>query len=311
MLFVRCRHSSLALSRSCSALCNRRFSSVNSFWSILRSCHTNIILGHLYLLSKEDLLKLFSVSVLLLHSQVWYFPTTSFHSLLSPFSSSFLRIPSLPQPHHYTVYSALFLLHSYEPLHCPNHIISQFTQPFFFFILTNPFTAPTTSFHSLLSPFSSSFLRTPSLPQPHHFTVYSALFLLHSYGPLHCPNHIISQFTQPFFFFILMDPFTAPTTSFHSLLSPFSSSFLWTPSLPQPVKFPCCKAHIHMPANSISDGPVTILLSRPCGFFNRNPFTCSCEGGGGGLNDFKFGAFIGRFLSDGMASIAVTGLKFY
>ena len=34
-------------------------------------------------------------------------------------------------------------------------------------------------------------------------------------------------------------------------------------------------------------------------------------GGGGGLNDLKFGAFIGRFLSDGMASIAVTGLKFY
>ena len=125
-------------------------------------------------------------------------PTTSFHSLLSPFSSSFLRTPSLPQPHHFTVYSALFLLHSYEPLHCPNHIISQFTQPFFFFILTNPFTAPTTSFHSLLSPFSSSFLWTPSLPQPHHFTVYSALFLLHSYGPLHCPNHIISVYSALF-----------------------------------------------------------------------------------------------------------------
>ena len=40
---------------------------------------------------------------------------------------------------------------------------------------------------------------------------------------------------------------------------------------------------------------------------------CSCEGGGGGggggsLTDFKFGTFIGRFPSDGVASVAVKGL---
>ena len=38
----------------------------------------------------------------------------------------------------------------------------------------------------------------------------------------------------------------------------------------------------------------------------RNPFTCSRERGG--LNYFKFGTFIGRFLSDGAASTAVKGL---
>ena len=32
-------------------------------------------------------------------------------------------------------------------------------------------------------------------------------------------------------------------------------------------------------------------------------------GGGGGLNDFKFGTVIGRFPSDGAASMAVKGLK--
>ena len=122
-------------------------------------------------------------------------------------------------------------------------------------------------------------------------------------------NHIILQFTQPFFFFILMNPFTAPTTSFHSLLSPFSSSFLSTPSLFQPVKFPCCKAHIYMPANSVSDGPVTILLSRPCILIEI--LSRAHVKGEKGRNDFKFGAFIGRFLSDCMASIAVTGLKFF
>ena len=39
--------------------------------------------------------------------------------------------------------------------------------------------------------------------------------------------------------------------------------------------------------------------------------SCAHVKGEKGLNDFKFGAFIGRFLSDGMASMAVTGLKFY
>ena len=44
--------------------------------------------------------------------------------------------------------------------------------------------------------------------------------------------------------------------------------------------------------------------------FDRNPFTCSCEGvgvgagrEGGGLNYFKFGTFVGRFASDGAASM--------
>ena len=32
-------------------------------------------------------------------------------------------------------------------------------------------------------------------------------------------------------------------------------------------------------------------------------------GGGGNRNDFKFGTFVGRFWSDGAASMAVKGLK--
>ena len=41
-------------------------------------------------------------------------------------------------------------------------------------------------------------------------------------------------------------------------------------------------------------------------------FTCSHgEGGGGGLSDLKFGAFIGHFPSDGAASNAVKGLNIF
>ena len=50
-------------------------------------------------------------------------------------------------------------------------------------------------------------------------------------------------------------------------------------------------------------------------YFHRNRFTCSCKGrgwggggGGEGLNDLKFGTFIGRFPSDGATSMAVKGL---
>ena len=54
--------------------------------------------------------------------------------------------------------------------------------------------------------------------------------------------------------------------------------------------------------------------------FDRSPFTRSCEavaggggggGGGGSLNDFKFGTFIGRFLSEGAASMAVEELNYF
>ena len=41
------------------------------------------------------------------------------------------------------------------------------------------------------------------------------------------------------------------------------------------------------------------------------PFTCKVGvggGGGGDLDDFKFGTFIGRFPSDGAARVAVKGL---
>ena len=42
---------------------------------------------------------------------------------------------------------------------------------------------------------------------------------------------------------------------------------------------------------------------------DRNPFTCSSKGGKKSLNSWKFGTFIGRFLSDSIASMAVKGLN--
>ena len=66
--------------------------------------------------------------------------------------------------------------------------------------------------------------------------------------------------------------------------------------------------------------------------FGRNPFMCSCKGvsklvfytqstgtvisgrlrrgvGGGCLNEFRFGIFIGHFLTDGVAGAALKGLS--
>ena len=41
--------------------------------------------------------------------------------------------------------------------------------------------------------------------------------------------------------------------------------------------------------------------------FDRSPFTRSCQGEKG-LNNFKFGTFIGRFPSDDVTSMVVKGL---
>ena len=43
--------------------------------------------------------------------------------------------------------------------------------------------------------------------------------------------------------------------------------------------------------------------------FDRNPFTCSCEGGKKALMVLHFGTFIDRLLSDGAASMAVKRLN--
>jgi len=46
--------------------------------------------------------------------------------------------------------------------------------------------------------------------------------------------------------------------------------------------------------------------------FDRSPFTRSCEAvAGGSLKDFKFGTFIGRFLSEGAASMAVEEFNYF
>ena len=73
----------------------------------------------------------------------------------------------------------------------------------------------------------------------------------------------------------------------------------------------------YTPPDSVSDGAMTNLFSILY-IFDRDLFTCSCEGWGvGGMeggeavsfNDFKFGTLVGRFSSDGGASVAVKGLN--
>ena len=51
-----------------------------------------------------------------------------------------------------------------------------------------------------------------------------------------------------------------------------------------------------MPANSTSDGPITNRST-----FNTVHSSADVKGGGGSLNDLKFGTFIGHLpVSDGM-----------
>ena len=60
------------------------------------------------------------------------------------------------------------------------------------------------------------------------------------------------------------------------------------------------KVLIHTPANGISDGLVSNKSTFSIVHFDRtesfsSQSTCSCEGREKGLNEFKSGAFIGRF----------------
>ena len=67
--------------------------------------------------------------------------------------------------------------------------------------------------------------------------------------------------------------------------------------------------HTCMPTNSISDGPITNLLSILCVLTELLSGANATEKIG--LNDFKFATFIGRFPSEGAASMAVKGLMFH
>ena len=62
------------------------------------------------------------------------------------------------------------------------------------------------------------------------------------------------------------------------------------------------------PANSTFDGPITILLSVLCILIEV--LWRAHAKGGKGLSDFSFGAFIGRFQSDGAESMEEKGLTF-
>ena len=62
-----------------------------------------------------------------------------------------------------------------------------------------------------------------------------------------------------------------------------------------------------MPATSIFDGPITNLLSILCILIEI--VSRARAKGGKSLNDFKFGTIVGRFQSDGVASMAMKGLK--
>ena len=84
-----------------------------------------------------------------------------------------------------------------------------------------------------------------------------------------------------------------------------------TPSLHQRVKFPVSKVQTYTHATCIFDGPVPNILSILCILIGvlSDAHAQVGVGGGGSLNDFYFGTFIGHFPSDGEASLAVKGLK--
>ena len=63
--------------------------------------------------------------------------------------------------------------------------------------------------------------------------------------------------------------------------------------------------HTYAPANSIFDGPITDLLSTLCILIEV--LSRVCAKGRKSLNGFRFGTFIGCFLSDGATSMAVKG----
>ena len=65
--------------------------------------------------------------------------------------------------------------------------------------------------------------------------------------------------------------------------------------------------HTYTPPCSIFDGPITNLLSVPCILIEI--LSGAQAKGKKVLNDLKFGIFIGRFPSDGAASMAVKGLR--
>ena len=62
-----------------------------------------------------------------------------------------------------------------------------------------------------------------------------------------------------------------------------------------------------MPANNVFDGPIKTLLSVLCILIEI--LLWAVVKGAKGLNEFKFGVLIGCFQSDGMASMAVKGLR--
>ena len=86
-----------------------------------------------------------------------------------------------------------------------------------------------------------------------------------------------------------------------------SPSLSLTPSLPLPVKFLGRKVHTYTPANSIFDSPITNLLSVLRILIET--LSRVHAKGGKGLNDFRSGAFTGRFQSDSAESTAVKGLS--
>ena len=68
--------------------------------------------------------------------------------------------------------------------------------------------------------------------------------------------------------------------------------------------------HTYTPANSAFDGLITNLLSLLCILVEviSRAHAIGWGVGGGCLNGFRFGTFIGRFPSDGAARMAVKGL---
>ena len=64
----------------------------------------------------------------------------------------------------------------------------------------------------------------------------------------------------------------------------------------------------YTPGNSTFDCPMTNIISVLC-ILIEVLLHAHAKGGGGILNDFKFGTFSGRFPNDTLANMAVKGLR--
>ena len=128
---------------------------------------------------------------------------------------------------------------------------------------------------------------TPSLPQPVQFAAWKVRTYMSADNTFHDPiTNLLSDNT-------FHDPITnlLSDNTFHDPITNLLSA--------KSAHIHACRQYISWSYNKPTFNTV---------HFDRNPLSCSCKGRKS-LNDFKFGTFTGRFLSDGAASMAVKRLS--